>query len=83
MGLDTIARVFKAITDVGDGLPIHIIVCGLEARRNVGRRYAYDFQQPLQSKPSRSITSERSLRDPVQYLLNRVNRRQNVREAIC
>ncbi len=72
MDLDTIACVFKAIANIGDSLPIDVILGGLEARRNVVRRHAYDFQQALQSKPSHSIAGQRILRNSMQCLLNRV-----------
>ena len=74
MGLHTVARVFKAITNIGDSLPIDAILGGLKARRNVGRRHAYDFQQALQSKPSRSIAGQLSFRNSLQCFLNGTNR---------
>ena len=74
IGLDTIACVFKARTNVGDGLPIDAILDGFEVRRNVVRRYADDFEQSLQSQPSHSIVGQRILRNSMQFLLNGINR---------
>lgn len=82
VGFNTIACIFKAITNVGNDLPIDAILDGFEVRRNVARRDADNLEQPLQSQPSHPIISERILRNFMQFLLNGVNRRQDMSEAI-
>jgi len=74
MGLDTIAGVFKAISNVGHSLPVDAVLGGFEPRRNMVRRYADDFKQPFQSQSQHSIVGEHIFRNAAQSLFDGANR---------
>ena len=73
-GLDALACIFEAATNVGYGLPIDIILDDFEVRWNMVRRYADHFEQSLQRHSAHSIVGQRFLWNSLQSLVNGFNR---------
>jgi len=73
LSLNTVARVFEAFADVGDGLPIDVCLGGFHACWNVLGSYADYFQHSLQRHSFPPIVNEFLSRNSGQYSFDLVN----------